>query len=232
MRTTAFTFVLTASMAIGVIGAQTPRGTAPCDSLAATVRASKDVSAGERTIWSLATMGAHPLIEIATLTEMSLEREPAAEDRVQFEKRFRGRYGNGEVVVKDLRNWDNFDILALPGNATRMVLTTSGTAQCEARYFFRATTSREAVRVPDPPARTSPDDSNAICENLGGWGYLARIGGADAFLEYHADDQNESFRIVPLTMAGWQPACTVSAQFQRAGNGRGPLQTLNVTGSR
>jgi len=228
---TAVTLGVTASAAIGVIGAQTPRATALCDSLAAAVRASQEVSTGERTIWSLATTGATPLIEVATVPEMTLDRDLAADERVQFEKRFRGRYGEG-AVVRDLRNWEHFDVLALPGSATRMVVATRATAPCETRYFFRATTSREAVRVPDPPEKAPGEAANPLCGNLGGWGYLARIGGADAFLEYHAPDQAESFRIVPLTTAGWQPACTVSAQFQKTQNGRGPLQTLTVTGSK
>ena len=58
------------------------------------------------------------------------------------------------------------------------------------------------------------DFANAICQNLGGWGYFARIGGAEAFVEYHMAIDEESLRIVPMTDAGWQPACTVSAKFR------------------
>jgi len=197
------------------VGAPQAGAAALCDTIASRVRADAGVGAGARTVWALVTSGRQSFVEVAGVSgELSLEREPAPDERVQFEKRIRARYGNAEAVLRDLRAWDNFDIVELPGSQVRMLLTTGGTAQCESRYFFRVTTSRDVVRVPDPPARSASDFANAICQNLGGWGYFARVGGAEAFVEYHTTPEQESLRIVPLTDAGWQPACTVSAKFR------------------
>jgi hypothetical protein len=130
---------------------------------------------------------------------------------VQFENRFRALYGNAEAVLKDLNTWDGFDILTLQGSAVRMLLTTSGPAACESRYFFRVTVSREVVRVPNPPAADGANDAETpLCEKQGGWGYFARVSGTDAFIERRtAADAREFVRVVPLTSAGWQPACTL-----------------------
>ena len=215
-RTAVMTLGLSVCAAAGVVGAPARQDTALCDKLAAAVRAYHDVPAGQRTFWSFVTAGPASPIELATVRELSLEPGPAADERVQFEKRFRALYGNAEAVLKDLRDWDDFDIVTLPGSAVRMLLTVDGPAQCETRYFFRVTTSREVVRVPDPPRPTSSDDSNAICESLGGWGYLARIGGTEVFLEYHSIDRRESLRIVPLSNDGWRAACPIAPAGRRA----------------
>jgi hypothetical protein len=200
-----------------------PAATSWCDAASARIRVASDVQAGARTAWSLLTSGPAPFIEPATVVEVSLERDPAADERVQFEKRIRSRYGNAEAVIKELRAWDDFDILALPGSQVRMLLTTTGADQCESRYFFRSTTSRDVVRIPDPPAKTADESANQICENLGGWGYFARVNmpgdargqavSTEAFVEYHTGVVEESVRIVPLTVSGWQPGCTVTAKF-------------------
>jgi hypothetical protein len=129
---------------------------------------------------------------------------------VQFEKRFRALYGNAETVLKELRTWDNFDILALPGSAARMLLATRGAAACESRLFFRVTTSREVVRLPDPPVTGATDADTSLCERRGGWGYFARVSGVEAFVEYRAVDGRESLRIVPLTNGLWQTPCTLA----------------------
>ena len=213
MRLRLAAIIATAGFHLTVAAAPQAGPTAPCDAVASSVRGAADVQAGTRTVWSLVTSGRDPLVDVASVTELSLERDPAADERVQFEKRIRALYGNAEAVLKDLRAWDNFDIVALPGSQVRMLLTTVGDAQCESRYFFRATTSRDVVRVPDPPAKASGDVADAICENLGGWGYFARVSGAEAFVEYHTAIDQESLRIVPLTAGGWQPACTVLATF-------------------
>ena len=211
-------------------GAEATGSAKLCDVMASKVRAATDVSAGTRTVWSLMTSGRAPFIEAASVSEVSLGPSPEPEVRWEFEKRFRSRYGNAESVLKDLRNWDNFDILGLRGSQVRMLLSTGGTAQCESRYFFRATTSREAIRVPDPPQKSPSDIENAICNNLGGWGYFARVGAAEAFVEYHAAVGQESLRIVPLADDNWQPACTLTAQFltSSASAMRGRLEHLDV----
>jgi hypothetical protein len=214
MRLSLAAIVATAGFQLTIAAAPQAGATALCDALASRVRAAADVEAGARTVWSFVNSGREPFVEIASVNEVSLQRDPEADERVQFEKRIRALYGNAESVLKDLRAWDNFDIFALPGSEVRMLLTTSGDAQCESRYFFRATTSRDVVRVPDPPAKTPVDVADAVCENLGGWGYFARVSGAEAFVEYHTAIDQESLRIVPLTAVGWQPACTMVATFQ------------------
>lgn len=206
--------------------------TALCDAVAARVRADKDVVTGARTVWSVLTTTSAPLVEIASAGELSLQHNPEPEDRWQFEKRLKSLYGNADAVLKDLQRWDDFQIFTLPRSAVHMVLRTGGTTQCESRYFFRVTTAREVVRVPDPPDKTPSDFANAICENDGAWGYFGHVNGAEAFVEYRAADTEESLRIVPLQGAEWQPACSVSARFEPTAAGRGRLQTVQVAQSK
>jgi len=206
--------------------------TALCDVVATRIRASPDVAAGTQTVWSLLTKPPAPIVEVAAVRELSLERDPAPEDRWQFEKRLRSLYGNAEAVLKDLQTWDDFEIFGLPGSAVRTLVRTSGTGQCESRYFFRLTTGREVIRVPNPPDKTAGDLADAICENAGAWGYFGRVNGIEAFLEYRIADTGESIRIVPLRDAEWQPACAISAQFETAATGRGRLRTLQVSASK
>lgn len=224
------------AIALGVVsGAGQVGQTAACDAVADRVRADAGVGAGARTVWSLMTTAPPPLLQVGTISELALERGPAPEVRWLFEKRLRSLYGNAEAVLKDLQTWDDFEILALPGSAVRMLLTTKGSSQCESRYFFRVTTAREVRRVPDPPETGASDAANAICENDGAWGYFGRIninGGAEAFIEYRTARSEESLRIVPLRNAEWQPACTVSAQFETTATARGRLRTVHVAASK
>lgn len=219
---------------VAMSAAQRAGATALCDAAAMRVRAAADVSTGARTVWSLLTGGTSPFLQVADLSEIALGPNPNPDDRVEFEKRIRARYGNAEQVLKDLRSWDNFEIFALPGSRIRMLLSTGGTAQCEYRYFFQVTTSRDVVHLPDPPAKSSSDIANAICNNLGGWGYFARVNGSEAFVEYHVLAEEESLRVVPLADAEWQPACTVTAKFQTsAGTAkRDRLQDVTVVASK
>jgi uncharacterized protein YciI len=211
-----------------LIGKSQDGQTALCEAVATRVRAATDVGAGTRTVWSLLTKAPAPMVEVASVRDVALERDPPAEERWQFEKRMRSLYGNVAPVLKDLLTWDDFEIFALPGSAVRMVLTTGGTGQCESRYFFKVTTAREVFRVPDPPDKTSSDVATAICENDGAWGYFGRVGGTEAFLEYRTADAAESVRIVPLKDTAWQPACTMTAQFESGPTGRGRLRTVQV----
>jgi len=224
--------IATAIVAIAHARATQAGQTALCDGVVARVRAAAEVIAGTRTMWSAVTNAPTPLVEVAAIGELALERDPEPEERWQFEKRMRSLYGNAESVLKDLRTWDDFEIFALPGSAVRMLLTTGGTAQCESRYFFRVTASREVVRVPDPPDKTPSDVDNAICEHDGAWGYFARVNGTEAFVEYRSAEASESLRIVPLKDDQWQPACTVSAQFETASGGRGRLRGVQAAASK
>ena len=216
--------------------AQSASATPLCDAIADRIRAASDVGAGKRTVWSLLTIGQEPMITVASTNEVELGPNPDPDVRSEFEKRIRARYGNADAVMKDLRTWDNLQVLGLTGSRVRMVLTTAGAEQCESRYFFRVTTSREGIRVADPPEKSSRDADTAICNSLGGWGYFAWVDNAEAFVEYHASVEQESLRIVPLlpTYDGWGPACTVSAHFLTTSSPakRGRLEQLNVTASK
>jgi len=202
------TAVLTAG--VDAINAASPHpGRSLCDVLAARLRSGTDGAAAPGAAFSALTAGPSPPVELAApdAKDVGLGPDPAADTRIQFEKRFRAEFGAAEAMIKDLRSWDNFDVLTLPGSRVHMLLTASGPDLCESRIFFRTTPVREAVRLPDPPAGTA-GPSSALCQNLGGWGYLARVDGVEAFLEYRVRDRAEVFRIVPLTDAGWETACT------------------------
>jgi hypothetical protein len=195
-----------------------------CDALAAKLRPLLD-GAGSGGALAALTSGPSPAIQLAIPDvngkDVSLARSPAADTRIQFEKRFRAEFGEAPALVRELRNWDALDVMSLPDSRVHMVLSTNGPDACESRLFFRTNSIRESERLPDPPAGSD----TTVCQNLGGWGYLARInvgagvgvgagsrnsGGVEAYLEYRVARGRESFRIVPLSEDGWQAACTFS----------------------
>lgn len=193
----------------------TPQTGVLCDSLAAKIAARKEVGVGATDLFLLVTQGPKPVVELAKPDPkgLSLDRSPAAPDRVMFEKRLRSRFGNAEALIKELRNWDFLDIMTLPGSDVHMVLSSAGSPGCESRLFFKTTVNREVAMVPDPPVSRDQEGTAANCETSGARGHLARIDGVDAFLEYQRVDGRESFRIVPLTSAGWQTPCTFTSKF-------------------
>lgn len=216
-------------------GAPQTSQTALCDAVAARVRASADEAAAARTVWTVLTKTPAPLLEIPDVSELALERNPEPEVRWQFEKRARSLYGNSQPVTKDLADWDDFEIFAIPGSAVRLVRRARGADACEWRYFFRVTTAREVVRVPNPSGTAAGAVTGVTCADDGSWGYLGRVNvgaGTVAFLEYRSAAGEESLRIVPLSNAEWQPACTVSAEFETVADGRGRLRSVVVNGSR
>jgi len=216
IRRTVALAILAATSGISAGAATQGHATTICDALSTRVRSHVDSSAEAGGAFAALTAGPSPAIQLAVPgtdgKNVSLERNPAADARIQFEKRFRAEFGEAPALVRELRNWDALDVMTLPGGHLRMVLSTSGADLCESRIFFRTTAIREGERLPDPPA--GPDGT--VCQSRGGWGFLARItisgmsGGIDAFLEYRIASGRESFRIVPLTDAGWQAACTFS----------------------
>jgi len=221
IRRTVALIILAATAGLSAGAAAQGHATTICDALATTVRSHVDSSAEAGGAFSVLTGGPSPAIQIAVSgsdgKNVSLERNPAADTRIQFEKRFRAEFGEAPVLVRELRNWDALDVVTLPGDRLHMVLSTSGADLCESRIFFRTTAIREGERLPDPPA--GPD--GPVCQGRGGWGFLARInirtigsGGIDAFLEYRLASGRESFRIVPLTDDGWQAACTFTAPYR------------------
>src|SRR5580765_8268423 len=105
MRTTALSVILASCVVAALIGAEQPGSATLCDALASRIQGRGPAAAGTGAIWSLLTTGATPAIEVATVSELSLDRDPADDERVQFEKRFRALYGNAEAVLKELRTW-------------------------------------------------------------------------------------------------------------------------------
>jgi hypothetical protein len=202
------TLILSAWAAAALVAAAQTDNSTLCDALSASVHAASSTSAGG-SMWSRLTTGATPAMELATVPELSLEANPEPDSRVQFEKRFRALYGNAQAVLKDLSAWDNFAIFGLPGSAVRMLVTTNDADDCESRYFFRVTVSRDVVRLPDPTAGSPAEPEHLLCEKRGGFGYLARVNRVDAFVEYYGDESREAIRIIPLTSAGWQRACSI-----------------------
>ena len=200
-----------AALASIAVGATQNGATTICDALAAKAHQANGNASGA---FAALTSGPSPAIQIAVPgaegKNVSLERNPAADTRIQFEKRFRANFGESPALVRELRNWDALDVMSLPDSRVHMVLSTAGADLCESRLFFRTNSIRESDRLPDPPAGTDA----AVCQNLGGWGYLARIGDIDAYLEYRVTRGRESFRIVPLSGDGWQTACTFTAPYK------------------
>jgi hypothetical protein len=212
----------------GVAAGAAPQGVAPtiCDALAAKLRPRMDGPTSTGSAFAALTGGVSPTIQIATPDaagkDVSLGRNPAADTRIQFEKRFRAEFGETPALVRELRNWEAFDVVTLPGSHVHMVVSTGGADLCESRIFFRTNSIRESERLPDPPA--GPE--NTVCQNLGGWGYLARINtninvnagatntGTEAYVEYRVAHGRESFRIVPLADDGWQAACMFTAPYK------------------
>jgi hypothetical protein len=202
----------------GLAAGPAPQGSAPtiCDALAAKLKV--DGAAGSGVAFAALTGGPRPAIQIAIPgidgKNVSLERNSAPDTRIQFEKRFRANFGESPALVRELRNLDAIDVMTLPGRQLHMVLSTTGADLCESRIFFRTNSIRESEWLPDPPAGSD----GATCQNLGGWGYLARInvnasainGAVEAYVEYRVAHGRESFRIVPLAEDGWQAACTFS----------------------
>ena len=196
------------SLAAGVTMAARPQAGSICEGVVLKLRQQGDGNAGGGSAFSALTGGSSPAIQIAPPDtdgkDVSLDRSPAADTRIMFEKRFRAEFGESPALVRELRNWDALDVMTLPASSLHMVLSTTPTDLCESRIFFRTTTIRESERLPDPPA----GPNRALCQSAGGFGYLARVNGIEAFLEYRLAQDRESFRIVPLVDNAWQPACT------------------------
>ena len=181
-----------------------------CDGLAARARLHGDAHAENGAVFRALTGRPSPAIQIAPPDtdgkDVSLGRNPAADTRIMFEKRFRAEFGESPALVRELRNWDAIDVMTLPDSRLHMVLSTTAADQCESRIFFRTTAIREGERLPDPPA--GPD--GPVCRSQGGWGFLTRVSGTEAYLEYRLAGSHESFRVVPLKGDEWQSPCTLT----------------------
>lgn len=217
--------LLTSGAGVALHGT-TPAATI-CDALAAKIRTSSPLPDGRRDAFSIVTAGTAPIVEIAAhdAKNMQLGPDPAADERVQAEKRLRARFGQGDALLKRLRDWTAFDVMSMPGTNVYMALMTSGPAGCETRLFFRTTLTRETELIADPPA--APETPDATCQNWGS-GYFARINRVEALLEDRPSERSEAFRIVPLVNYAWQAACTFEVPRVEVA---GPIKILLRSGT-
>lgn len=197
-------FAMTAS------AAQTP-ATAVCERIATLIRS---VPQGDP--WEVLTKGTSPFIQMMGDSEMKAlgfdrDLEPA-----ELVNRFVAKFSPSDALRKawadNIKN-GYIDINALAGSDLHVVTNTGGTAQCLGFMFFQAPKGRQAQLLPDLPKKGDRDGENLICNKTGGDGYLARVGGIEAFLETYQNEKGLYYRVVPIQNARWGAACAVEAEY-------------------
>ena len=114
-----------------------------------------------------------------------------------------------------LDGFSNASVFSLPDSNLHMMQTIQGTAICATFSFFWMQEGGESQPLPNLPPKGTSDGTNSICEGVLDNGNLARVAGADAFVETMGsfDNTNSELRVVPFQQGKWGPACAVEADF-------------------
>lgn len=127
---------------------------------------------------------------------------------------------SNELREKWAETLEPTEVFSLPGSDLHVIVQTGGTAYCQGFTFFQTVKGGQSQLLPDLPPKGERDGENSICRGSGDTGYLARIGGVDAFLEMNfgeidgsVTDSKYSIRVVPLRNHQWASACRLDARL-------------------
>jgi hypothetical protein len=216
-------FVIPLALAVaGVLHAQ-PRGLILCQGIATRLRAVSDWTAGSRVdLLDVVTTGDHPYVELAKSSGFDVNPFPRGETEADFARRFEARFGPSTAVLASAREGllynDRAVIDSLPGGLN-VIVDSGGSANCQHFNLFRTTAGGSAL-LPELPLEDPRSSENVICDGHGHSGYLARVNGVEAFLEYTSPPTDWKYRfwVVPLENDQWQNACWVDVDFHSVFN--------------
>ena len=197
-------------VSISASAAQVP-GTALCDVIAAQIG-----KASQSDWWARLTKGEHPFIEVAGESEMRALGFAGLEG-AELVNALVVKFNPSDDLRKawiDESQYGHLDIASLAGSDLHVVTNTDGSALCVSFMFFQTPKGRPAQLLPDLPKKGDRDGDNLICIKYGSDGYLARVGGVEAFLETHDSEDKAYLRVVPLREGRWGNACAVDAEFR------------------
>jgi hypothetical protein len=186
--------------------------TALCDGIVARVRVAADADP-----WTVLTKGERPFVEIEGEDEtkaLAIHDANATTDEVV--NRFITRFNPSTELRKawvDLQDAGHLNVGKLANSDLHMVTATGGTALCMSFTFFSAPNGKQAQLLPDLPLKSDRDGDRLICNKSGSDGYLARVGGVEAFVETYTSEQSQYIRVVPLRDGRWSVACKVDAAY-------------------
>jgi hypothetical protein len=211
-RFTLFIVVLGFSAAMSVSNAQAS-GTALCNGIVARIQMAPETDA-----WSMLTQGKQPYIEVAGESETNALGFDVAANNEELVNRFISKFNPSSELRKawaDILNYrGHIDVDSLSGSDLHVVTTTGGSAHCLSFMFFRTPQGRQSELLPDLPNKSDRDGDNLICSNYRSDGYLARVGGVEAFVETYSNEAKQYVRIVPLRDNRWANACAVNAEYR------------------
>lgn len=206
-----------AALSLSAAGAAQAPASALCDAIAAQVRSNREITSGTSKADLMTTLKESHLFELPGKSDIDLTRGSRESDDEM--SRFLTKLNPSNALrsaLIDLVQFESAEVFSLPDSDTHVAISTGGTANCEHFLFFQTGKESQAQLLPDLPLKGERDGDNLICNGLGSEGYLARLNGAEVFLETYADGATNkySFRVVPLQQGRWAAACTVQAAFR------------------